>query len=417
MDDGAPGLLGKRLVLGVTGSIAAYKAVGLLRALVREGATVTVVLTKAATKFVNPLTFEVLSGRPTAVDLFEGRQEMQHLTVPEQADAIVIAPATANVLAKAAIGLADDLLSTMLLAARCPLVVAPAMDGDMWHHPTVVEHVRVLRGRGATILDPDEGPLASGRIGRGRMAEETAILAAIQDILVPRRDWRGQRLLVSAGPTQEPIDPVRFISNRSSGKMGYAVAEAAQSRGAQVILVSGPTSLQPPPGVEIVPVTTAEEMAKAMEAHLPWSTAVVMAAAVADFRPSSQASQKLKKRDPAWLTMTFEPTTDILGLLRERRGAQLFVGFAAETQHLEIHAKEKLIAKGLDLIVANDVTADGCGFGTETNSAILIDRHGRTRALPVMPKRQMADEILDTALDLLRVPRQSAPKHRDDRRP
>lgn len=416
MEGEAPRLVGKRLVLGVTGSIAAYKAVSLLRALVREGATVTPVLTKAAARFVTPLTFEVLSGRPTAVDLFEGHQEMRHLTVPEQADAMVIAPATANILAKAAIGLADDLLSTMLLAARCPLVVAPAMDGDMWSHPTVVEHVRVLRSRGTTVLDPDEGPLASGHIGRGRMAEEAAILSAIRDVLASRLDWHGQRLLVSAGPTQEPIDPVRFISNRSSGKMGYAIAEAAQARGAQVVLVSGPTALQPPPGVEVVPVTTAEEMAKAMDARSAWATVIVMAAAVADFRPDKQAARKLKKRDQGWRTMTFEPTVDILASLARGRGSRLLVGFAAETDHLETHAEEKLIAKGLDLIVANDVSAEGCGFGSDTNRAVLIDRHGRTRHLPLMAKRRMADEILTEALNLLRTTRPSEAERRPEQR-
>ena len=232
-------LTGARIVLGVTGSIAAYKAVTLLRALVREGAVIDVAMTRSATKFVTPLTFEVLSGRPVTADLFQAHQEMKHLSLPEHADVIVVAPATANFLAKAALGLGDDLLSTMLLTGRCPLICAPAMDGGMWSHPTVVAHVEALRARGALIVDPEEGPLASGRIGQGRMAGEDRILDAVRAVLTPKRDWQGQRILLSAGPTQEPIDPVRYLSNRSSGKMGYAIAEAARKRGAEVILVTG----------------------------------------------------------------------------------------------------------------------------------------------------------------------------------
>ena len=246
---------------------------------------------------------------------------MKHLSLPEQADAMLVAPATANFLAKAALGLADDLLSTMLLTAHCPLIFAPAMDGGMWSHPTVKSHVLTLRERGAVVVDPDEGPLASGRVGQGRLAEENRILAGIRAVLTPRRDWEGQRLLLSAGPTQEPIDPVRFISNRSSGKMGYALAAAAYKRGAQVVLVSGPTALLPPRGVEVVPVETTEEMAKEMSARLSWSTVVVMAAAVADFRPKQAAALKLKKRGKPTTTLVLEQTTDILGSLCPARDA------------------------------------------------------------------------------------------------
>ena len=325
----APKLLGKRIVLGVTGSIAAYKAAGLLRLLVREGAQVNVVLTDAATRFIAPLTFEVLSGRPVATDLFASHQEMLHLSLPEQADAVVVAPATAHFLAKAALGLADDLLSTMLLTTRCPLIIAPAMDGDMWAHPTVVSHVVQLRQRGALIVEPEEGPLASGRIGQGRLAQETTILAAIEAQLCRRGDWADERVLVSAGPTQEPIDPVRFISNRSSGKMGYAIAAAARERGAAVTLVTGPTWLPIPSGVDAVAVTTAEEMEKALLMRLPWATVVVMAAAVADFRPKHPAVHKLKKKSQAWKFLEFEPTRDILHLLSEHRTSQILVGFSA----------------------------------------------------------------------------------------
>ena len=400
-------LIGKQIVLGVTGSIAAYKAVSLLRTLLREGAVVRVVMTQSATKFVTPLTFEVLSGHPVSTDVFEAHQEMKHLSLPAQADAIVIAPATANCLAKVALGLGDDLLSTMLLTSQCPLVVAPAMDGGMWAHPSVIEHVGTLRARGAIVVDPEIGPLASGRIGEGRLAEETAILEAIQTALIPQCDWQGHRVLVSAGPTQEPIDPVRFISNRSSGKMGYAIAEAAQARGAQVVLVTGPTALPVPKGVEVVPVATAEEMWKALSARLAWSTAIVMAAAVADFRPRHPASQKIKKQGRAGQTIDLERTTDILTSLSAQRTTQLMVGFAAETSDLIAHATEKLTAKGLDLIVANDITIEGAGFGSDQNTATLIDRQGNVTELPLMPKRALADAILNQAHELLRA-RQSS---------
>ena len=394
-------MIGKQIVLGVTGSIAAYKAVALLRTLRREGAVVDVVMTHSAMKFVTPLTFEVLSGRPVSTDVFEAHQEMKHLSLPEEADAIVIAPATANCLARAALGLGDDLLSTMLLTTQCPLIVAPAMDGGMWTHPTVTEHVRTLRARGTIVVDPEIGPLASGRVGQGRMAEEGTILEAIQAALSPRRDWQGHRILVSAGPTQEAIDPVRFISNRSSGKMGYAIAEAARARGAQVVLVTGPTALPVPRGIEVVSVVTAEEMSKALSARLAWSTTVIMAAAVADFRPTHPASQKIKKQGRTNQAIDLERTTDILASLSAQRTTQLMVGFAAETSDLIAHAKAKLTAKGLDLIVANDITIEGAGFGSEQNAATLIDRRGVLTELPLMPKRALADEILNRAQELL----------------
>lgn len=396
-----PTLIGKRILLGVTGSIAAYKAVSLLRTLLHEGASVQVVMTQSATKFVAPLTFEVLSGHPVTTDLFEAHQEMKHLSLPEQADAIIIAPATANCLAKSALGLGDDLLSTLLLTAQCPLILAPAMDGGMWTHPAVTEHVRTLRARGTTVLDPEEGSLASGRIGQGRLAEEPRILEALYVALSPQRDWQGQRILVSAGPTHEPIDPVRFISNRSSGKMGYAIAEAARARGAQVVLVTGPTALPTPRGIEIVPVETADDMTKALSARLAWSTVVIMAAAVADFRPKHPAPQKIKKQGQHEPVLDLERTTDILASLSAQRTTQLIVGFAAETQDLLAQAKDKLTAKGLDLIIANDITTAGAGFGSDHNAATLIDRQGTVTPLSLMPKRALADAILDRAHELL----------------
>lgn len=400
----APRLQGRRLVLGVCGSIAAYKAVSLLRRLQVEGADVRVGLTASAAKFVTPLTFETLSRNKTATGLFMPDEEMLHLTWGEEAEAIVIAPCTANFLAKAALGLGDDLLSTMLLAARCPLILAPAMDGGMWDHPAVQAHTATLRARGVDILDPEEGLLASGRRGRGRLPSEEAIIEAVVSRLVPRQDLRDARVLISAGPTQEPVDPVRFLSNRSSGRMGYALAEAAQVRGAHVALVTGPTALAPPPGVDVIPVTTAEDMHKALSAQLPWATLVVMAAAVADYRPAKPASQKLKKATGALSHLELEPTPDILISLSRLRTHQCMVGFSAETQDLVNQATAKLRSKHLDLIVANNVLEPEAGFGSDTNKVTMIDRTGRVTDLPLMPKRAVADRILDVALALMPAP-------------
>ncbi|ULA62479.1 MAG: hypothetical protein LZF86_20077 [Nitrospira sp.] len=406
-----PGALaGKRVVLGVTGSIAAYKAVSLLRALTKQGAGVSVVMTKSATKFVTPMTFEVLSGQLVTTDLFEAHQEMKHLSIPGEADAIVIAPATANFMAKAALGLADDVLSTMLLTSRCPLIVAPAMDGDMWTHPTVQDHVRMLRSRGVIVLDPEEGPLASGQIAQGRLAAEPRILEAIERILFPLTDLKGQRILVSAGPTQEALDPVRYISNRSSGKMGYAITEAARDRGADVILVSGPTALTPPSGVRVIPITTANDMAEALSAHFDWSTIVVMAAAVADFRPKDPAAQKIKKGTEAIPALALERVPDILAMISAKRTSQILVGFAAETQHLVEHATQKLTAKGLDLIVANDVTQADAGFGSDRNAAMILSRTGIRHTFNLRPKTQLAHDILTTIVEFAKdKPRKPTP--------
>ncbi len=399
VDPDVPTLQGRRLVLGVTGSIAAYKAVGLLRAFIAEGASVSVVMTHAATKFVTPLTFEVLAGSPVTTDLFAAHEEMKHLSLPEQADAIVVAPATANFLAKSAMGLADDVLTTMLLTARCPVIMAPAMDGGMWSHPAVVAHVAALRARGITIVDPEEGPLASGKIAQGRLAGEHSILDAVKTAVMPRADWLGERVLVSAGPTQEVVDPVRFISNRSSGKMGYALAEAARNRGARVVLVTGPTALTPPAGVEVIQVASAEEMAEALSHRLTWASVVIMAAAVADFRPKDPAAQKIKKHGRTSLSLTLEPAPDILAMLSARRTSQFLIGFAAETDNLLTHAREKLTGKGLDMIVANDVSQAGIGFGSDQNAAVIVSRGGREREYGIMPKRQLADEILTAVLE------------------
>jgi phosphopantothenoylcysteine decarboxylase / phosphopantothenate---cysteine ligase len=401
-------LLGKRIALGVTGSIAAYKAVSLLRALRCEGAAVSVVMTRAATKFVTPLTFEVLSGSRVITDLFDAHEEISHLTIPERVDVVLVAPATANFLAKAALGLADDVLTTMLLSARCPVIVSPAMDGDMWTHPTVVQHVQTLRARGVVVLDPEVGPLASGRVAQGRLSEEPKILAAVDLALASRRDWQGQVVLVSAGPTQEPIDPVRFLSNRSSGKMGYAIAAAARDRGADVILISGPSSLSSEPGITTVRVNTAAEMADALCRHFPACTVLIMAAAVADFRPKESAMQKVKRQGKAEIVLELETTPDILAMLSARRTSQIMVGFAAETEHILSHATDKLKAKGLDLIVANDVTQTGGGFDSDDNAVVILSAKGEQRDLGLMSKRRLAEEILTAVRELCVVrPRQN----------
>lgn len=392
---------GKVIVLAVTGSIAAYKAVSLCRRLIEEGAEVRVVMTEAATRFVTPLTFEVLSKRPVATDLFAAREEMVHLSWADAASAIVIAPATANALARAAIGLADDLLGTLLLAARCPILIAPAMDGGMWEHAAVQQHVATLRARGVMVIDPEVGPLASGQEGRGRLADERTILAAVQARLLAKPDLAGQRVLISAGPTQEAIDAVRFISNRSSGKMGHALAEAARDRGASVVLVSGPTALQPPAGVELVPVVTAESMAQALASRLQWSTIVIMAAAVADFRPAQPVAGKIKKAAHGSVEpLALQPTADILTSLSAQRTTQILVGFAAETQNPLSEAKAKLSRKGVDLVVGNNVAAAGSGFGSDTSAAVIVDRTGMVIEVPTVSKRELADRILDRVLAL-----------------
>ena len=391
---------GRELVLGVTGSIAAYKAVYLLRELTRRGARVTVCLSEHAREFVAPLTFRTLSGRAILTDLFDPHSEaaVEHVALAEQAAAVVVAPATANVLAKAAHGLADDCLTTLLLAARCPVVMAPAMDGGMWQHPAVVANVATLRGRGITVLEPDTGALASGLSARGRLPEADVIVEALLAALTPARDLAGERLIVTAGPTREPIDPVRYISNRSSGRMGYALAAAAVRRGAEVTLVSGPTALTPPAAAAFVPVQTAEEMREAVLQHTGQASIVIKAAAVGDYRVERPAGQKIKgKRD---LTLELTPNPDILAEVAARAGHAFIVGFAAETTDVVANARAKLEAKGIDLLVANDVSRRDIGFDAEHNEVLLIDRWGGSRALPRMPKAAVADAILDEILSL-----------------
>jgi phosphopantothenoylcysteine decarboxylase/phosphopantothenate--cysteine ligase len=391
---------GRELILGVTGSIAAYKAVYLLRELTRRGARVSVCLSEHARQFVGPLTFRTLSGRPVLSDLFDPQSDaaVEHVALAERAAAVLVAPATANLLAKAAQGLADDFLTTLLLAARCPVVMAPAMDGGMWDHPAVTANVATLRSRGVTVLEPEAGALASGLSARGRLPEIDVVVEALLGALTPARDLAGERVLVTAGPTREPIDPVRYISNRSSGRMGYALAAAAARRGAAVTLVSGPTALAPPAAVAFVPVQTAEEMREAVLQHAGRASIVIKAAAVADYRVGRPAEQKIKgKRD---LTLELVPNPDILAEVAARAGDAFIVGFAAETNDVVANARAKLTAKGIDLLVANDVSRRDIGFDAEDNEVLLIDRWGGSRALSRMPKTAVADAILDELLAL-----------------
>jgi phosphopantothenoylcysteine decarboxylase / phosphopantothenate---cysteine ligase len=393
-------MTGKKLVLGVSGSIAAYKAVTLLRELTRRGAGVTVCLTAHAREFVTPLTFRTLSGRPVLDELFDPRspEAVEHVALAERADAILVVPATANVIAKAAHGLADDALSTVLLAARGPVVMAPAMDGGMWEHPAVAANVALLRHRGVSVMEPESGPLASGLSGKGRLPEIEAILEVLLRALCPSRDLAGDRVVVTAGPTREPIDPVRYISNRSSGKMGYGLAAAALRRGAAVTLISGPTYLAPPPGAVFVPVETAEEMREAVLQSSASATVVIKAAAVADYRVKEPAATKIKgKRD---LTLQLTSNPDILREVAARGTGAFIVGFAAETHDVLANAQAKLGAKGVDLLVVNDVSQAGIGFDADDNEVLLLDRWGGRRALPRMPKSEVADAILSHAVAL-----------------
>jgi phosphopantothenoylcysteine decarboxylase/phosphopantothenate--cysteine ligase len=393
-------LQGRELILGVTGSIAAYKAVYLLRELTRLGASVTVCLSEHAREFVGPLTYRTLSGRPVLCDLFDPQSPdaVEHIALAERAAAVLVAPATANVLAKAAHGIADDFLTTLLLAARAPVVMAPAMDGGMWEHPAVAANVAALRGRGVTVIEPERGALASGLTAQGRLPEVDAIVEALVRALAPSRDLAGERLVITAGPTREPIDPVRYISNRSSGKMGYGLATAALRRGAHVTLIAGPTALTPPAGCVFVPVQTAEEMREAVLHHLTGASVVIKAAAVADYRASKPSDIKIKgKRD---LTLALTPNPDILAEVAARRTGAFIVGFAAETNDVAAHARAKLESKGIDLLVANDVSRREIGFDSDDNEVLLIDRWGGSRALPRMPKAAVADAILSEILTL-----------------
>ncbi len=390
----------RHIVLGVTGGIAAYKACELVSRLRKQGAEVRVVLTAHACEFVPPLTFETLSGNPASTDTFAARRELEHIALAKWADAFVIAPATANCLAKLAGGIADDLLTTTALAMTAPLLLAPAMNANMWRHPATQANLVALLSRGARTVGPGAGHLACGDDDVGRMAEPAEIVEALAALLAPRRDFAGKRVLVTAGPTVERIDPVRFITNRSSGKMGYAIAEAARDRGAEVALVSGPVALAAPRGVDRVSVESSAQMCEAVLARGEWADVVIQAAAPADFRPAQVAAHKIKKTG-AGMTLALENTADIAAELgRRRRDDQVIVIFAAETDDVLANARGKLARKNADMVVANDVTRPDAGFGVDTNAVTLITRDD-ARALPLMSKREVADGILDRVAELL----------------
>jgi phosphopantothenoylcysteine decarboxylase/phosphopantothenate--cysteine ligase len=393
-------LSGKKILLGVTGSIAAYKAAFTLRRLMSEGAEVTVVMTESAQKFIGPLTFQALSQRPVYHDLFDSREEIIHLSLAQEADLILVAPATADFLARIAHGFVDSLLSAIVVAARCPVFVAPAMDAVMWENPLVQDNIKRLVEKGVRVIDPEYGPLASGLVGQGRLASEEKIVSEAVQFLSAQSDLQGEVVLITAGPTLESLDPVRFISNRSSGKMGYALAEVARDRSARVILISGPTALTPSQGVEFLKVETAEEMRTAVLKFFPETTILIMAAAVADWRPASPLYQKIKKTGQSWW-VEFVQNPDILGEVSSaRRREQIIVGFSAETEKIHENANKKLKEKGLDLIVANDVTQAGAGFGTDTNIVSLIDGKGEIEELPKMSKEQVAGRILNRIVEI-----------------
>jgi len=397
-----------RVTVGVSGGIAAYKAAELVRALQRQALEVHVVMTESACKFVQPLTFAALSGHKVITSLWDESgtadglrdSSIEHIGEAQWAEALVIAPATANILAKFAHGISDDFLTTMYLATTAPVLVAPAMNVNMWEHPAVQANLEILRQRGVRVIEPGTGELACGMIGAGRMAEPETIADAVLNALGRRHDLAGEVVLVTAGGTREALDPVRFIGNRSSGKMGYALAEAAQCRGARVILISGPSALYPPSHCEVIKVTTAEQMREAVLARMTESTLIIKAAAVADYRPLNVSEQKLKRTGP--LTIELSPTEDILAeVVRRRRPGQIIIGFAAETENRMENGRAKLLRKGADAIVVNDVNAEGVGIDSDLNAATFLTL-STSIELPEMPKRKLADRILDEILTLRR---------------
>jgi len=389
----------KTIVLGVTGSIAAYKAADIASKLTRAGAKVEAVITDSATRFVNPLTLQGVTRRPVSTSLWQSADasRSRHIALAQAADIVVIAPATANTIAHLAGGLADDLLTCTVLATRAPVVVAPAMNDDMFTNPATQENIEKLRGRGFIFVDPGHGRLACGRTGVGRLAELETIIGTIRQVLGRKGDLVGKRILVTAGGTREPLDPVRYIGNRSSGKMGYALAAAARDRGAQVKLVTTVNSLPETVGMEVVEVETADEMAKAVADGVKDADALIMAAAVADYKPQAAADNKIKKSEDC-LDIKLVKTPDILA---GAKGDFVKVGFAAESEDMVENAIKKLADKGLDLIVANDITAEGSGFGANDNKVWIIDKTGQVEDLPLMSKAEVANKILDRVVGLL----------------
>ena len=394
-------LSGRRMMLGVSGGIAAYKAVDVLRRLRELGAEVRVVMTRNATRFVAPLTFSALSGSPVLFDEFaDGRTwgPMGHIAVTDGIDLALVAPATANIIGKAASGIADDALSTALMAAACPVIMAPAMNDRMFRNPILQRNITALKSSGVRFVEPEEGVLACGTSGKGRLASLERIIQAATAALAPK-DLAGVAVLVTAGPTREAIDAVRFISNPSSGKMGYALAAAARDRGAEVTLISGPTQLAPPEGVTHHAVTTAAEMSQTVRENARRCQIIIMAAAVSDFRPKERSSKKIKKENAAPI-ITLERTDDILQGLGSEKEGRILVGFAAETENVVENAREKLLRKNLDLIVANDIAQPGAGFSSDTNAAVMIDRTGAVTDLPLREKTELAVTIIDKVAEL-----------------
>ena len=392
------------VVLGVTGGIAVYKACELLRLLQKRGIDVFVVMTQNACRFVAPLTFETLSGHPVAVDTFDRPQtwEVEHIALAKRADLFLIAPATANIMGKMACGIADDMLSTTVMATRAPVLVAPAMNTGMWENAAVQQNVKMLRARGVEIVAPVSGHLACGDSGAGKLEDVAVIAERACELLFAKKDMEGLRVMVTAGPSREALDPVRYISNRSSGKMGYAIAQAAQKRGAEVTLLSGPVAIEAPLGVKLVPFTTTQELLDRASELAREQDLLIQAAAPADYRAKEVAPQKIKKQGGEPMTFTLVENPDVAATLgKAKRSGQVFVGFAAETNDVLAHARDKLARKNLDMIVANDVTRPGAGFDVDTNIVTLIRKDGQ-EALPMMSKAEVAQRILDRALALRR---------------
>jgi phosphopantothenoylcysteine decarboxylase/phosphopantothenate--cysteine ligase len=417
-----------RIALGVTGGVAAYKAAELVRRLQQEKLDVQVVMTRSAREFITPLTFAALTGQKVITEMFSAdssappnvESAIEHIAIAQRIDLLLVAPATADILAKLAHGVADDFLTTLYLATKAPVVVAPAMNVSMWEHAATQENIAALRARGVRVVDPDEGYLACGMTGAGRLAGTESIAGAVCEILGLRHDLEGETVLITAGPTWEALDPVRYLANRSSGKMGFALAEAAIRRGARVVLVSGPTDLNPPAGADWVPVRSTEEMRRAVRERAAFSSVIIMAAAVADYRPAASQEKKIK-RGSGNVTLELEPTPDILAELAQERGPRvpigqpspealeelaqvrsprILVGCAAETERVAEYARQKLAAKGVDMIVANDVTQEGAGFDTDTNIVTLFLRDGREIAVPRMTKLDVGNRILDQVIEL-----------------
>jgi phosphopantothenoylcysteine decarboxylase/phosphopantothenate--cysteine ligase len=399
-------LKGKEIVLGVTGGIAAYKAAEFVRLLAKAEANIHVVMTRSAQEFVTPLTFQTLSGNPVVSNLFAllEDEKIGHIALADLAELIVILPATANIIGKIANGIADDFLSTMVMASKAPVLFVPSMNVNMWENRALQRNVQTLLERGYYFVEPGEGELACHWYGKGRLAELDEVVERIEDLL-SQKDLMGERILITGGPTQEPIDPVRFITNRSSGKMGYALAKVAKRRGAEVVLVIGPTSLPiPRRDIDVVSVRTADEMREAVLAHMEGCTVVIKAAAVSDYRPKVISLKKLKKADP-YTSLELERTRDILGEIGRKKGDRILIGFAAETENLIGNASKKLMEKNLDFIVVNDVTKPGAGFGLDTNQVKILYPSGEVKDLPLMSKEELSSLILDDVIRLLKKKR------------